>query len=166
MNPKDLPELPGDIPEEQRTTSSMAQKPRVAMYCRFARDPDSPQKNRAWIYGNASTVEQVGFRPAQLEKLTAEAKRRGYAIIGTSYDAGIKGDPIHRPGIQLMLEAVQRGEVDIVMMTSNNQISHCMEKRLPVLNSLYENGIQLYRQEFGRVETPPIRHKRKGGPER
>ena len=98
--------------------------------------------------------------------MTAEAKRRGYTIVGTSYDAGIKGEPIHRPGLQLMLEAVQRGEVDVVMMTSGNQISHCMEKRLPILKSLYENGVQLYRQDTDRVETPPVRHRRKGGPER
>ena len=124
------------------------------------------QKNKVWLYASASTIEQDAFRAAQLEKLTAEAKQRGYTIIGTSYDAGIKGDPIHRPGIQLMLEAVQRGEVDIVMMTSVSQISHYTEKSLPILRLLYENGIQLYRQEIGRVETPPTRHNRKRGPER
>jgi len=167
MNPKDLPGLPDDIAEKQKRTSSMERKPRAVMYCRFACDPDSLQKNRAWIYGSAGTIEQNGRRPpAQLEKLTAEAKRRGYTIVGTSYDAGVKGDPIHRPGIQLMLEAVQRGEVDIVILASGSQINRLAEGPIPVLKLLYENDVHFYIPGADRSETPPIRRKRKGGPER
>lgn len=124
------------------------------------------QKNRAWIYGSASTVEQVACRSAQLERLTAEIKRRGYTIVGTSYDTGVKGDPIHRPGIQLMLEAVQRGEMDIVILASGSQINRLAEGPIPVLKLLYENGVHFYIPGADRSETPPIRHKRKGGPER
>lgn len=166
MNQKRVTELSGDTAEEQKAKSSMAQEPKEAVCCRFACDPDIPQKNKAWIYGSAGTVEQNAFRPPHVEKLTAEAKQRGYIIVGTSYDAGIKGEPVHRPGIRLMLEAVQRGEVDIVMMTSGSQISRCMEKRLPVLTPLYKNGVQLYCQDTGRIETPPSRHRRKEEPER
>lgn len=170
MNQKQLPSLSSNIAGEQETTVSMAQEPKEAVYCCFASDvdgpQDGPQKNKVWIYGSASTREQDVFRPLHLEKLTVEAKRRGYTIVGASFDSGIKGAPIHRPGIRLMLEAVQRGEVDIVMMTSVSQISRCMEKRLPVLKSLYENGVQLYRQDTGRVETPPTHRIRREEPER
>ena len=122
-------------------------------------------QKKAWIYNRTNTADQDALR-LQVERLADGAKQRGYTVTGISYDEESQGEPISCPGLQLMLEAVQRGEVDVVMLAGSDQIHHLAKSPFPVLKFLHENGVYFYIQSTSRSETPPTRHKRKGGPER
>src|SRR5205823_13438938 len=63
---------------------------------------------------------------AQREAIEREARRRGWALVETIEDAGYSAKDLKRPGIQQVLETLQRGEAKALVVTKLDRLSRSM----------------------------------------
>ncbi len=84
--------------------------PRCALYARYSSDNQR----------EASIDDQL--RICQIR-----AEREGWSVVGTFTDAAISGATTLRPGYQALLEAIRKGQVDIVLAESLDRLSRDLE---------------------------------------
>src|SRR5205823_11558201 len=63
---------------------------------------------------------------AQREAIEREARRRGWALVETIEDAGYSAKDLKRPGIQQVLETLQRGEAKALVVGKLDRLSRSM----------------------------------------
>lgn len=59
----------------------------------------------------------------QREQLTNYAEREGYTVVRQYSDIGYSGTTLDRPGMQALLEDVENGEVDAVLVPNRNHLT-------------------------------------------
>src|SRR5438477_1203081 len=80
-------------------------------------------------YARVSTSEQADSRAgleAQREAIEREARRRGWHLVKTIEDAGYSAKDLKRPGIQQVLETLQRGEAKALVVGKLDRLSRSM----------------------------------------
>lgn len=97
--------------------------------------PDSDDRIHAGVekrvlaYVRVSTDEQrssgAGLA-AQRDAILAECQRRGWQLVEVIEDAGYSARDLKRPGVQLALDALSRGEADALVVAKLDRLSRSM----------------------------------------
>lgn len=95
---------------------------------------------RAALYCRVSTPEQ-GVEP-QLDALRAWAATRGLEATVFA-DVGVSGARASRPGLDALLAAVRRGEVQVVACAALDRLGRDLQHLLAVAGELRERNVEL-----------------------
>lgn len=103
----------------------------------------------AAIYARVSTGSQTVEN--QLRELRRVAKRHGWKIITEFSDKGISGAKgrEQRPGLDKLLQAVARREIDMVMAWSVDRLGRSLQDLLAFLAELHAKHVDLYLHQQG-----------------
>jgi len=110
---------------------------------------------RAALYARVSTGGQTVEN--QLRELRAVAERHGWQIVAEFSDKGISGAKSReqRPGLDKLLQAVARREVDIVLSWSVDRLGRSLQGLLSFLAELHAKGVDLYLHQQGLDTSTP-----------
>jgi DNA invertase Pin-like site-specific DNA recombinase len=110
---------------------------------------------RVALYLRVSTGEQTTRN--QRRELEVAARRHGWKVAHTFEDAGISGAKGRqdRPGLDAMLKAVARREVDMVMAWSVDRLGRSLVDLLSTLQELHAKGVDLYLHQQGLDTSTP-----------
>ena len=110
---------------------------------------------RAALYARVSTGGQTVEN--QLRELRAVAERHGWQIVAEFSDKGISGAKgrEQRPGLDKLLQAVARREVDIVLSWSVDRLGRSLQGLLSFLAELHAKGVDLYLHQQGLDTSTP-----------
>jgi DNA invertase Pin-like site-specific DNA recombinase len=99
---------------------------------------------RVGFYVRVSTGEQTTEN--QLRELRDVAEQRGWQIAHVFEDAGISGSKGRdkRPGLDKLLRAVTRGQIDLVAAWSVDRLGRSLQDLLAVLSEIRAAGADLY----------------------
>src|ERR1700741_2799989 len=110
---------------------------------------------RVALYLRVSTAEQTTKN--QRRELKAVAARRGWTVVSVLEDAGISGAKgrSDRPGLDTLLKAVARREIDMVAAWSVDRLGRSLRDLLDVLSELHAKGVDLYLHQQGLDTSTP-----------
>jgi len=116
--------------------------------------PESKGK-RVAIYLRVSTNEQTTAN--QRRELKAVANRHSWQVVHVFEDAGISGAKgrDQRPGLDDLLKAVARREIDMVAAWSVDRLGRSLQGLVEVLSDLHSKGIDLYLHQQGLDTSTP-----------
>lgn len=113
-----------------------------------------PQRGIA--YTRTSTDRQDLGMEAQVTRLRAEAAHRGITLVGEFADQRSgKDDPFRREGLRAALEALQRGEADVLMVAKLDRVSRDTYHLLGLLNLAQQQGWELVALDLGTSTKTP-----------
>lgn len=95
---------------------------------------------RALIYIRVSTSKQEeGYSiPLQKERLIAYCKAKGWVVAGMFVDPGHSGASLERPGMASLIEAVNAGKGDVVLVYKMDRLSRSQRDMLHVLEDIFD----------------------------
>jgi DNA invertase Pin-like site-specific DNA recombinase len=110
---------------------------------------------RVAIYLRVSTDEQTTSN--QRRELKAVAERHEWSVVSVFEDAGISGAKgrDERPGLDALLKAVARREVDMVAAWSVDRLGRSLQGLIEVLSDLHAKGVDLYLHQQGLDTSTP-----------
>jgi len=110
---------------------------------------------RVALYIRVSTSEQTTDN--QRRELEAVAQRHGWEITAVYEDAGISGAKgrDRRPGLDAVMKAVARREVDMVAAWSVDRLGRSVTDLLDVLRELHAKGVDLFLHQQGLDTSTP-----------
>jgi DNA invertase Pin-like site-specific DNA recombinase len=110
---------------------------------------------RVAIYLRVSTSEQTTAN--QRRELEAVADRHGWTVAAVYEDAGISGAKGRdkRPGLDAMMKAVARREVDMVAAWSVDRLGRSLIDLLKLLGDLHAKGVDLFLHQQGLDTSTP-----------
>jgi DNA invertase Pin-like site-specific DNA recombinase len=113
------------------------------------------REKRVALYLRVSTGEQTTKN--QRRELEAAAERHGWTVGAAFEDAGISGAKGRkdRPGLDAMLKAVARREVDLVMAWSVDRLGRSLVDLLATLQELHAKEVDLYLHQQGLDTSTP-----------
>jgi DNA invertase Pin-like site-specific DNA recombinase len=113
------------------------------------------REKRVALYLRVSTGEQTTKN--QRRELEAAAQRHGWTVGAVFEDAGISGAKGRkdRPGLDAMLKAVARREVDLVMAWSVDRLGRSLADLLATLQELHAKEVDLYLHQQGLDTSTP-----------
>ena len=94
------------------------------------------------LYLRVSTVEQDTTN--QRRELEAVAERHGWEIVTILEDNGVSGFKTKRPGLDQLMKAVSRREIEMVMAWSVDRLGRSLQGLLDVLTELRAKKVDLY----------------------
>src|SRR5918994_2006752 len=108
-----------------------------------------PARVKAGLYVRVSTTGQTAEN--QLRQLRAVARRHGWQVAGVFKDEAISGAKGRekRPGLDKLLEAVMRRDVDLVAAWSVDRLGRSLQDLLSVLGEIHAKGCDLYLHQQG-----------------
>jgi DNA invertase Pin-like site-specific DNA recombinase len=109
---------------------------------------------RAALYLRVSTGGQTTAN--QRREFTAVAKRHGWNVV-TIFSDNSSGanDRKDRPGLDAMLKAVTRREVDMVAAWSVDRLGQSLKNLIEVLSDLHAKDVDLYLHQQGLDTSTP-----------
>lgn len=115
----------------------------------------SPFTKRVALYVRVSTTDQ--HTGNQRLELQAVAKRHGWEVTAVYEDAGISGAKgrTQRPGLDALMKAVARREVDMVAAWSVDRLGRSLTDLLDVLRDLHAKGVDLFLHQQGLDTSTP-----------
>jgi DNA invertase Pin-like site-specific DNA recombinase len=113
---------------------------------------NASRTRRAAIYVRVSTGLQTTEN--QLRELRQVAERHGWTVAAEFSDNGISGSKgrDQRPGLDAMMQAVARREVDVVMAWSVDRLGRSLQNLVELLAELHGKHVDLYLHQQG-VDT-------------
>lgn len=110
---------------------------------------------RAGLYLRVSTTMQTAEN--QRLQLIDAARVRGWTVVSVFEDAGFSGSKGRdkRPGLNAMMEAISRGEIDVVAAWSVDRLGRSLRDLLNVLGELQERDIDLFLHQQALDTTTP-----------
>jgi DNA invertase Pin-like site-specific DNA recombinase len=99
---------------------------------------------RAAIYSRVSkTAQSTENQRYELERVS---KARGWTTAGHYSDEGISGAKgrHERPGLDALLRAATRGEVDLIAVWSLDRLGRSLQDLVGIVNELHAVGVDLY----------------------
>jgi DNA invertase Pin-like site-specific DNA recombinase len=113
------------------------------------------KEKRVALYLRVSTGEQTTKN--QRRELEAAAERHGWTVGVVFEDAGISGAKGRkdRPGLDAMLKAVARREVDLVMAWSVDRLGRSLVDLLATLQEMHAKEVDLYLHQQGLDTSTP-----------
>lgn len=110
---------------------------------------------RVAIYARVSTGSQTVQN--QLRELRQIAERHGWIVAAEFTDAGISGAKgrDRRPGLDKMLHAVARREVDMIAAWSVDRLGRSLQDLLGFLGELHAKDVDLYLHQQGLDTSTP-----------
>jgi DNA invertase Pin-like site-specific DNA recombinase len=120
-----------------------------------AMGPQTRRAKRVALYLRVSTSEQTTRN--QRRQLQAVAKRHGWQIVAVFEDEGISGAKGRdvRPGLDALLKAVARREVDMVAAWSVDRLGRSLSDLLQLLQELHSKNVDLFLHQQGLDTSTP-----------
>lgn len=106
---------------------------------------------RAAIYARTSTPGQDP--DLQLVELRQVASQRGWRLVAEHVDRGVSGAKARRPGLDALLRAAQRGQVDLVLVWKLDRLGRSLPHLLELLGQLDAWGVQLVSARDPGIDT-------------
>ena len=94
------------------------------------------------LYLRVSTLEQDTTN--QRRELEAVAERHGWEIVTIFEDNGVSGFKTKRPGLDKLMKAVSRREIDMVAAWSVDRLGRSLQGLVDVLTELRAKKVDLY----------------------
>jgi DNA invertase Pin-like site-specific DNA recombinase len=115
-----------------------------------------PSPKRVALYARVSTANGQTTRN-QKRELQAIAKRHGWSVVATFEDQGISGAKgrDQRPGLDAMMKAVARREIDLVAAWSVDRLGRSLTDLLDVLKEMHAKGVDLFLHQQGLDTSTP-----------
>ena len=108
-------------------------------------------RKRVWLYCRvASRENSVELLAVQKQILKDYAKEHGLEIVGCSSDVG-SGLTMNRPGLMEFHTAMERGEVDILLLAKLSRLGRDLEEVLQYWRLLQKHHIDLYTATEGEI---------------
>ena len=113
------------------------------------------RSKRVALYLRCSTSEQTTRN--QRRELKAVAERHGWEIVKVFEDAGVSGGKgrDERPGLDELLKAVARREIDMVAAWSVDRLGRSLMDLLAVLKELHAKHVDLFLHQQGLDTSTP-----------
>lgn len=95
---------------------------------------------KAAIYVRVSTARQdlEGYSiPLQKERLIAYCKAKGWAVAGVYVDPGHSGSTLDRPGITALIDGVEAGKFDVVLVYKLDRLSRSQKDTLYLIEDVF-----------------------------
>jgi Resolvase, N terminal domain len=109
---------------------------------------------RVAFYLRVSTGGQTTAN--QRRELAAVAKRHGWNVVNVFSDNGSGAkDRKERPGLDALLKAVARREIDTVVAWSVDRLGRSLKNLIEVLSDLHAKGVGLYLHQQGLDTSTP-----------
>lgn len=93
------------------------------------------------LYIRVSTLrqDQEGYSiPMQKERMIAYCKSRGWLVVGVYIDPGFSGSTLERPGMEALIDAVNQGKGDVVLVYKLDRLSRSQRDVLYLLEDVFE----------------------------
>lgn len=115
------------------------------------------KQKRVALYARVSTRNGHQTTETQLRELRAVSKRHGWDVVATFSDDGISGSKgrDERPGLDDLLKAVARKEIDLVAAWSVDRLGRSLQDLIATLNELHGKKVDLYLHVQGIDTTTP-----------
>jgi len=110
---------------------------------------------RVALYVRVSTDHQTIKN--QERELQAVAERHGWQVVAVFKDQGISGAKGRdgRPGLDKLLQAVARKEVDMVAAWSVDRLGRSLQDLVHILQELHAKGVDLFLHQQGLDTSTP-----------
>jgi DNA invertase Pin-like site-specific DNA recombinase len=92
---------------------------------------------------------------AQRSAIDAECRRRGWRLVEVFEDAGYSAKDLKRPGVQIALETLQRGEADALVVSKLDRLSRSMLDFTGVMATASKQGWALVALDCAVDTTTP-----------
>lgn len=95
---------------------------------------------RVFLYVRVSTAEQVkeGYSiDEQIERLRKYCEAHGWIIVKIYTDAGYSGGNTERPALQEMIEAIEKGQADSVLVYKLDRLSRSQKDTLMLIEDVF-----------------------------
>ncbi len=96
---------------------------------------------RVGIYARVSTTDKGQDVHMQTRDLEAYAKARGWTIRDTYVDEGLSGSQAKRPGLDRLLSACRRRQVDVVLVWRLDRLGRSLKHLIMTLDELQSLGV-------------------------
>ena len=98
---------------------------------------------RAWIYGRLSNDDdgELDSLNNQMEIGRSYAIRQGFRIIGESFDDNVSGMRFDRSGLNQCTEAVERGQVDAIIVKDLSRLGRHKTQTALFIDYLRQHGV-------------------------
>ena len=116
---------------------------------------NATRTRRAAIYARVSTGSQTTEN--QLRELREVAERHGWRVVAEFLDNGISGAKgrDQRPGLDKLLQAVARREIEMVMAWSVDRLGRSLQNLVELLGELHGKRVDLYLHQQGIDTSTP-----------
>lgn len=116
-----------------------------------------PQERRVAIYARTPIdTPDLDYTQKHLSRCKSYAKEQGWTVVRDFSDVGGSGATLDRPGLKLLLATVDMHEVDVVLVSSVDRLSHDISLVLTLHSSLKRAGVELHALAIGKVEPHNI----------
>jgi len=126
----------------------------------FLDTPRKPDRNatrirRIAISSRVSTASQNTEN--QVRELRQVAERHGWQVVTEFTDDGVSGAKggDGRPGLDVMMQAVARREIDMVMAWSVDRLGRSLQNLIELLGELHGKRVDLYLHQQGLDTSTP-----------
>jgi DNA invertase Pin-like site-specific DNA recombinase len=132
-------------------------QPKVAMYCRFARDSDDAQlKRKTAIYTRVAIANSKRIIAMEKE-LLRYAKQNGYDDCVCYSDNGASSLHLSRPGMMKMLSDIRYGKVNRIIVPNISRLTRDYLLFSELLGYLAEQKVELViPREYGVLSTANV----------
>ncbi len=96
---------------------------------------------RVGIYARVSTIDKGQSVGMQLRELEAYAQARGWTIRDRYLDEGVSGSQAKRPGLNRLLSACRRRQVDVVLVWRLDRLGRSLKHLIMMLDELQSLGV-------------------------
>jgi len=93
------------------------------------------------IYARVSTTDKGQNVSMQLDELEAYAKARGWTIQDQYLDEGVSGSKARRPGLDRLLAACRRRQIDVVLVWRLDRLGRSLKHLIMMLDELQSLGV-------------------------
>ena len=93
------------------------------------------------IYARVSTTDKGQDVGMQLRELEAYAQARGWTIRDRYLDEGVSGSQARRPGLDRLLSACRRRQVDVVLVWRLDRLGRSLKHLIMMLDELQSLGV-------------------------
>lgn len=113
---------------------------------------------RAALYTRVSTKHQTDKHGTryQREALATMATQRGWKVAGIFTDEGFSGRKERRPGLDALMLACERREVDVVAVWRFDRFARSLSHLVASLNRFQKLGVQFVSHQEGLDTSTPI----------
>ena len=96
---------------------------------------------RVGIYARVSTTDKGQSVGMQLRELEAYTQARGWTIWERYLDEGVSGSQARRPGLDRLLSACRRRQVDVVLVWRLDRLGRSLKHLIMMLDELQSLGV-------------------------
>ena len=116
---------------------------------------NATRTQRVAVYSRVSTSSQNTEN--QVRELLQVAERHGWTVVAEFTDSGISGAKgrDQRPGLDALMQAVARREIDMVMAWSVDRLGRSLQNLIAFLGELHGKHVDLYLHQQGLDTSTP-----------